>query len=93
MSGTCKLFEDFNSFFPTSWDVPICKIKPVECIANGQENVKNSSNYDEKIYIRFGSSIQLSFCSSLIFDGKTFSGSGRVSINGNFNVTDRFSNP
>ena len=55
--------------------------------------LKNTSNYDEKIYIRFGSSIPLSFGSSLIFEDKTFSGSGRVSINGSFNVTDLFSNP
>ena len=55
--------------------------------------LKNTSNYDEKIYVRFGSSIPLSFCSSLIFEDKTFSGSGRVSINGSFNVTDLFSNP
>ena len=96
MSGTCKLFEAFNSFFTTPWDVPIRKIKPVECIGIYFLWIlllKNTSNYDEKIYVRFGSSIPLSFCSSLIFEDKTFSGSGRVSINGSFNVTDLFSNP
>ena len=53
MSGTCKLFEDFNSFFPTSWDVPICKIKPVECIANGQENVTSSNKIAQIMMRRF----------------------------------------